>query len=346
MIYSIGTKVQSGKGGISTAIVGFATAKPLLDKGVKFISSHDEEGGKVIPFFKAFKTVLCEVKKDDVVWLHCGRWLSMLRKLLLAGVAKMKGAKVVFHFHADVTADYLDFYFGRCLIASQCRLADGIVVLSPWWKRLLVQRFSKFAKKIEVIANPLDAELLSLVQSAVVKRQENTEIKLLAMSRLVKGKGFEETIRAMRVLPDCYSLSIAGTGIMEYELKQLVENLGIAQRVRFLGWVNYQEKAKVFQEHDIFVLPSQNDSFGMVYLEAMAIGLPVVAAKYRAIPDVVPDGSAGVLIQNVEPHSLAQAVIKCSENQTGFGNFGKCYAQTAFNKDQLAAKLLTFFETL
>jgi glycosyltransferase involved in cell wall biosynthesis len=134
------------------------------------------------------------------------------------------------------------------------------------------------------------------------------------MTRLVEGKGIDTAIRALSLLDARYSLTVAGTGPMENRLRELAEELSLGERVKFVGWVEYEQKLDLLDEADVFCLPSRNDSFGMVYLEAMAAGVPIVALNHGPIPDVVRDGKDGVLIKDDAPLTVADGIRIATSN--------------------------------
>lgn len=92
------------------------------------------------------------------------------------------------------------------------------------------------------------------------------------------------------------------------ELKQLARQLGIAHLVRFLPPRPAEELAAVYQAADIIAVPSYNESFGLVALEAQACGTPVVASRVGGLPIAVEDGRSGVLVDGHDPHRWAQAL--------------------------------------
>lgn len=345
MIYCVSTQLQLGKGGISTALTGLREAEALKQHGITFVTSHS--GANKLKYF--FQSIIClakHAKNEDVIWLHCGNWLSMLRKFLLALVGKAKGAKVVFHFHTQTMDRYLEHSIFRLFITLLCRFSDGVVVLTPWWKKRFLAVIPSLEDKILVLPNPLDQ---SLVEAASFDRQdmvEDDKVSLLAMSRLVPGKGFEASIRALEKLPEHYNLTIAGDGPLLSTLQSLSEELGLTHRIKFLGWVDYQQKKAVFERHRVFLLPSSYDSFGMGFIEAMAYGLPVVALNFQATPDVVLHDQTGILCESDDPQQIATAVIACVEREYEMKPMCKQHVLSAFNNEKIALNALKFFEKI
>ncbi len=134
-----------------------------------------------------------------------------------------------------------------------------------------------------------------------------------AAGRLVPMKGFKYLIRALPLIlsdaPDV-ALEIAGSGPEEAELKEEARRLGVGGHVKFLGW----QTEIPFSRWDIFVMPSVEEPFGMVALEAMASGLPVVASAVGGLPELVEAGNTGRLVPPAEPQALSTAIISLSRN--------------------------------
>jgi glycosyltransferase involved in cell wall biosynthesis len=92
-------------------------------------------------------------------------------------------------------------------------------------------------------------------------------------------------------------LRIAGTGPMEPELRILATTLGIADRIEWVGWLDTNDKlCEFYRSLDIFVMPSRRESFGVAAVEASACGVPVIASRFGGIPEIVEDGSTGLLV--------------------------------------------------
>ena len=127
-------------------------------------------------------------------------------------------------------------------------------------------------------------------------------------------KGPQFLVNAMlSVLKEAPStfLIFVGDGPMRTELHRLAIRLGVNQNIKFVGRISEFEKAMYYKASDLFVLPStmNTESFGIVNLEAMAAGLPIVASRIGGIPDVVKDWENGILVPPCDSKSLANAIV-------------------------------------
>lgn len=313
----IGTNPAGGKGGIASAISGYIQALETVKIQTTFIASHENSSifrklRLLIRSQGALGRSIAATRSNNnvILYIHIGPWFSMLRKLLFVWLGNVYGAKVVCHVHSFAISGYLDSALGSAICRWYFRRMDKVLVLTEWWRQRLE---SAGIENVEVVPNPLGEAFEQAANSTASNLKVHSEsgtIRILSMTRLVPGKGVDLVIRALSHLPLNYHLTIAGTGSEKSELEQLAKNIGVSDRVDFLGWVAGDARLGLLREHDIFALPSQNDSFGMGFIEAMAFGLPVVALNSGPIADVVPNNIAGFLIDHPDSKLLGEAIKK------------------------------------
>ena len=133
---------------------------------------------------------------------------------------------------------------------------------------------------------------------------------LITVGRQEYQKGHLHLLKAIPMLleawPDLQVLIVGRNGHMSVELRQLVDDLGIAPQVRFLG--HRSDVADLLCAADLFVFPSVYEGLGGANLEAMAMGLPMIVSDIPALREVVEDGRNGVLVPPADPDSIARAV--------------------------------------
>ena len=128
---------------------------------------------------------------------------------------------------------------------------------------------------------------------------------LLSMGRLHPAKAHDVTLRALRELPDAW-LWIAGSGPLEAKLKALARDLGVHERVRFLGWRD--DAAALYRTADVCVFPSRYEPLGNVVIQAWAQGVPVIAAASQGPAALICHGEDGLLVPVDDPRALAREV--------------------------------------
>ncbi len=147
-----------------------------------------------------------------------------------------------------------------------------------------------------------------------MEKGENTRL-IGSVCRLVPQKGIRYALEAVRKLLPLYpnlQYVIVGDGILRSELEQQAKNLGISEHVHFMGWRH--DVKELMTQFEIFLAPSLWEGFGLVFLEAMAQALPIVASQVSAIPEVVEDGVTGILVPPQNSDALAEAIKKLLDN--------------------------------
>ena len=177
------------------------------------------------------------------------------------------------------------------------------------------------AGKVEVIPNGVDMTTFNEAVDGSSMRARlgvKEEPLIVAAIRLVKRKGPGHLIAAFsKVLKDIPNakLAIAGWGPEAANLKIKIDELGIAGSVHMLGAIQREEVAELMAAADVFVLPSLVESFGMVLLEAMAVGTPVVCTRTQGAADIIEGGVNGVTVPPADDDALAEAIVRVSNNR-------------------------------
>ena len=135
---------------------------------------------------------------------------------------------------------------------------------------------------------------------------------VLALGRLHQNKAFDVLIQAMRRLPDVY-LWLAGEGPLQEELRRQAVHLGVAPRIRFLGW--QEDPAALYAGADLVVCPSRIEPLGNVVLEAWARRKPILAAAADGPKALIRDGENGLLVPIDDVDALAARIAHVLRNQ-------------------------------
>lgn len=160
--------------------------------------------------------------------------------------------------------------------------------------------------------------------------------RLLCLGRLAPDKGFDIALPAFKSLLGCYPrarLMIAGNGPDRERLDKQVESLGIHQAVEFVGWVSPSKVAKLIDSATLVVMPSREDSFPMVALEAALMARPIVATRVGGLPEIVVHMETGLLVNKEDSDGLADAIcwlLDRPQVAVEMGNAGRHRAKTMF----------------
>ena len=201
--------------------------------------------------------------------------------------------------------------------------------------------------QICVIQNGIDFEDIHNVQPH--KSIEYPSI--LFVGGLSKVKGIDTLLNAVpiirkKILNLC--VYIAGSGPEEKKLKELVKELNIEENVNFLGYVSEIEKYSYYKSADVCVFPSIYEPFGIVLLEAMACGKPVVASNVGGIPFVVEEGKTGLLFESGNVEDLADKIMTILKNEELREKMGEAGRERAkeFTWDKIAERTVEVYKEI
>lgn len=189
-------------------------------------------------------------------------------------------------------------------MASVLRGAHCVTVPSRWSREAMLGRgYLPPDSDVGVVRNGVSEAWFR------VERSEAPETDLLFIGRLERQKGLDVLLRAL-ALPSLagVTLRVVGTGPDEKALASLATTLGLMGRVSFAGFQSHDALRGLAGRSRAFVFPSRHESFGMVLVEAMAAGLPCVAAAVGGVPEFAAD--AALLVPPEDPHLLAERVAE------------------------------------
>jgi len=148
---------------------------------------------------------------------------------------------------------------------------------------------------------------------------------LLSVGHLIASKGHEVALEALASLADRYPGAryiVVGEGVLRDQLEARARELGLAERVRFLGHLPHEQVLELMSRATVFVLPSAPEGFGLVYAEAMTRGTPVIACRGEGPDDFVDDGRTGLLVPPRDPEALAAALDRLLADPQAAGEMG------------------------
>lgn len=175
---------------------------------------------------------------------------------------------------------------------------------------------------------------------------------LLYFGRLdVFQKGIDTLIQAFALVArdrSALRLRVAGRGKDAARVTELAASAGVADRVEMLGAVSELERQRLFREATLLVMPSRFEGFGMVAAEAMAAGVPVVAAAAGSLPEVVDSPRGGLLVEVSDPGALARAITDLLDDPAARVALSRSARESAerFRWDAVAANHLQFLRRI
>lgn len=209
------------------------------------------------------------------------------------------------------------------LVRRSCETATLVTAVSRYTRREMLRNWwggDRFA--IRVLPNTVGTKFVTGQKNAALIERHQLQGKkiILTVSRISRAdyyKGHSQVIAAMKYLaadlPDAVYL-IVGDGDNLSQLKHDAKSEGVSDRVIFAGRASESELLSYFQTADVFIMPSTKEGFGIVFLEAAACGIPVIAGNRDGSVDALAEGAIGTLVDPHDPAAIAAALRQCLEH--------------------------------
>lgn len=285
---------------------------------------------------KLYKEVVKKEGKVDVIHAQSSLWGG----ISAAYVAKKYNIPLVITEHSSVKrGQYVrESYYKR--IVNSYKSADSIIAVGNGLKKEIEELTSR--KDIKVIGNLVD---LSLFNIRNIKR-ENDEFIFFSVAFLEGEKGLDTLIKAfsMRFNNEKVRLVIGGDGSQRQWLEGIAKNEGIENQVTFTGALSREEVASWMNKCDAFVLPSRYETFGVVYIEALASGKPVIGTFNGGAEDIVTK-DVGILvnIDNIKELSDAMDYIRKNNKEYQYDKLRK-YCTEKFSANVIIKKIINVYK--
>jgi glycosyltransferase involved in cell wall biosynthesis len=256
-------------------------------------------------------------ERPVVLHAHTSSYAAFFEKMIFLLTGKAFGARTILHVHGGA---FDEFYTRmpesvQVVIRLLLQVPDGLLTLSEEWARF----FRRIAPDAEIRVLENGVVLPSLNGASHTQPQRSNSVRandsfdILFLGRIEPEKGCQEIIEAAKKLeesiPGKIKFHLYGEAASPATMKSFKEEAsdGADKSVRFHGLVTGEEKHRALQEADLFVLPSWAEGMPISVLEAMAYGLPVIATRVGALPELV-DTEGGILIESKNSQQLVQAI--------------------------------------
>ena len=185
-----------------------------------------------------------------------------------------------------------------------------------------------------------------------VKRQAEGSMDLVLWGRMEDEKGISELLRTLKEVAGRIPqvrLHLIGEGNMIKSYQKQAENLGVLDRVNFHGWMEVDAIQQFTAKCAVGVFPSRIESFGLSMAEAMGAGLPIIATRVGALPELIEDGVTGTLVPSGNIPALYRAILEKLENpdraQT-LADAGQELVRQRFSWDQSAREMTEIYQAV
>lgn len=257
--------------------------------------------------------------------------------------------KVVLHWHSDIVSQKALLRLYKPLQDWLVKRADVIVGTTPAYIKAspYLNDVQDKCTYVPIGINPI---VFKEEGAEAIRRRFPGKTILLSIGRLVPYKGFSVLIRAMKYLPEQYHLIIGGKGPLQKELEGIIDAEDLRGRVTLDGYIPDETLPDYFGACDIFILPSimKTEAFGIVQIEAMSCGKPVVATIIpgSGVSWVNEDGVSGRNVTLGDPKAMATAIENVQERYSVFSDGARKRFDALFTETKMINSILKIYETL
>jgi phosphatidylinositol alpha-1,6-mannosyltransferase len=277
--------------------------------------------------------------------------------LVATMVKRITGARVVVTVHGG---DVLSLNGGLLRKVKRFILerADAVVANSAFTAAACTALYD--GRDYEVIPMGIDTGRFSAGprSAALVREHGLDDFTILFVGRLTEDKGLVYLVEALHLLQRSgigFKALVVGSGDQQAELERRVQEFGLGDRVIFLGWVANDDLADYYNTADVFVGPSVvgskgwQEAVGLVFVEALATGLPVISTRTGGIPDVVDDGVTGFLVDQRSPEQIFERLRTLHDDRAllrAMGERGRATVEQRFSWKTVTQRYAEIFERL
>ena len=243
-----------------------------------------------------------------IIHIHTCSGFSFHRNAWDVRVARRKGLRTVLHMHGARFDEYYENAGSveQAFIRRTLRMADRVIALSAGWR----SRLSAIepAASIHIIENAVETA------KKTPHRPPNGACRFLMLARMDTWKGVDDLLEACACLRNCgvpFEVTLAGPEGTAGDRPAIEAKIGarrLVHHVKYLGAVHGDAKEKLLAESDVLVQPSHQEGLPISLLEAFAHGMPVVATRVGAVPEILEHDVEGLIVSPANPAELARAM--------------------------------------
>ncbi|MBW8049767.1 MAG: glycosyltransferase family 4 protein [Cytophagales bacterium] len=284
-------------------------------------------------------------KKIRIALVFCSSGFSFVEKGIMILIVKLSGKKTIFSPRSGlIINDIENSSFMKWFVAVVIRSSDLVICQSNSWKNIYQSISGEDDSKFQVISNWINSKEYTSPSppasrnagpmstghrppqrgdftTPIAKGKSEGKApasgglggaNILYLGWIEIYKGIYDLIKAVELNKSDFKnclFHICGMGSQINSAKKLVNELGLDKRIIFKGWVGPEKKLAMLKSSDILVLPSHREGLPNALLEAMAVGLPVIASKVGAIPEVIKHGENGLLFDAKDHKTLSRLLI-------------------------------------
>lgn len=281
----------------------------------------------------------------DLIHIHHPDPMACLA-LRLSG---FKG-RVILHWHSDILKQKAILAAYKPLQSWLIRRADRIVGTTPVYV-VQSKALKDVQEKTTYVPIGIDPVVYAPDKAAEIQARYPDKKIVYSLGRLVPYKGYTYLIQAAQYLPDDYIILIGGKGPLMESLQAEINDQQLQDKVKLLGFVSDEDHAAYYGAAKVFVMSSvmKTEAFGIVQIEAMSTGTPVVATKIpeSGVSWVNQAGVSGLNVEPEDPKALAEAILSICKNKERYDTFSQGARErftSLYQHDKMIKKIITVYE--
>lgn len=293
-----------------------------------FVRSHEKVALKMYDAYKAVHG------PPDIIHAKATMWGAILAK----AIAERENIPYVVTVHSSVFARGIVGPRERTTATVALKSANRLLSVSSALANDIERTLGIQASTFSTVPNMIDLE-----KFPSTPLPKNSTFTFGYMANLVKDKGHRTLLQAFQNVPNA-KLLLAGEGPLRNELEELTTAYGMNDSVEFVGSIPREKAAEFFQALDAFVHPSRYESFGIVLIEALSTGRPVIATRCGGPNDIVRKED-GILVDIDDADGLAEA-MRNTINMEWDSNNMRVGVETRYSKGVIRQQLLEVYEAV
>ena len=307
--------------------------------------------GKISRHIQQVRSLRDAIRRTNasIVHIHTCSGFSFYRSVVDMIIGQQLGRRVVLHIHG---AKFDEFHareplWRRRLVAWSLTRADRVVALSSRW-RVKLQHMAPKAR-VEIVENAVE------VPSVAARQRQDGPCRFALLARMDEWKGIDDLLNACtdlrrhKVPVEVVLAGPSGTAGNATVLCEKIRTRNLASMVRYAGPVHGEAKSSLLAAADAYVQPSHHEGMPIALLEALAYGLPVVATRVGAVPEVVGDEIHGLLVPPHRPDLLAHAMRRLAtedQNRLDMSRAARALAVQRFGLARFQRDLTLLYDSL
>jgi glycosyltransferase involved in cell wall biosynthesis len=268
-----------------------------------------------------------QFERPNIIHLQCGSEsaLDIIGYLLVLWASSIIGSRIILHLHVNPAVASLPGRkrYGQWLFRQLIRPSHALFTLTDDYRNHLIS--CSLRQPVYTVPNMCDESLLNL---SVNRNYESGFVNVIFLGRLSFSKGIFDLLQVaarLRTEDSHFRFKVAGQPSLPEEarlIKEFCKQKSLYDTVQFLGFVTDAAKLHLFKHGDIVVIPSRSESFGIVAIEAMAAGLPVIGTKVAGLSSIIMHSETGYLVEPGDVESIIQYLVHLKKNKNLIKHLG------------------------